>query len=97
MKGLTRSRGVASVDKFTRVGVKLAELVHGLLERPSGLTELDETWLEVAERTLDQARPLLEVREQVVPQRVLQKKEGNGEESVLRPLLVRAKGSDAPC
>lgn len=97
MKGLTRSRGVASVDKFTRVGVKLAELVHGLLERPSGLTELDETGLEVAEWTLDQARPLLEVREQVVPQRVLQKKEGNGERSVPRPLLVRAKGSDAPC
>lgn len=67
----TRSDGAAAVDELASVSVELAELVHRLFECAPGLAELDETRLQVAERALDEARALLVVREEEVPERML--------------------------
>lgn len=53
------------------MSIKLAELLHGFIERASGLAKLDHAWLKVAQRPFDEAVTLFEVRKKEVPEWML--------------------------
>lgn len=55
-----------------RVGLMPAELLHRFAKRTAGFAELDHARLQVAQRALNEAVLLLVVRQEVMPERVLE-------------------------
>lgn len=56
---------------FFGIDLVAAELIHGFAQGASRLTELNHTRLEVAKRPLNEARSLLIVGKEIMPQGVL--------------------------